>query len=390
MDVMLPFDFAFQNVVLLFFVINLLLFAAILVYRGFRLRHQSDYWLSLLLLISALYITPWMLGHAGWYQLPGYRDFLFYIPFHQYFLFGPAMLFLTRSLTQRDWRLDRRGGIHFIPALLYLAYSLTIAIGDNLIWESYHFYADEMDKDFKPWYQVLGLSSMVVYAAFCIKEYKEYKTQIFQTLSYADNLTMHWLQNFLFALILLILFRALFILIFPSIGDWGFKWWYYLLLGSISCYIGFSGYTYSIRQNELSNYPIPSPIIRDKSTPISLTSTEQQERFVHLQQLMEEQAYYQNPKLSLYQLAQYAGTNTSVLSRIINEEGKMNFNDFVNAYRIKAVKQALQTKRDTVMTLEGLALEAGFNSKSTFLRAFKKSEGMTPSQYKRSLQDKAK
>jgi len=386
----LPFNFAFRNVVLLFFVLQLLLFSAILLYRGLKLQHQVEYWLSLLLLLCALYIIPWMLGHAGWYQLAGFRDFLFYIPFHQYFLFGPVMLFLTRSLTQRDWKLDRRGGLHFIPALLYLTYSLTIAIGDNLIWESYYFYAGEMDKDFKPWYQILGLSAMMIYAICCLKEYQEYRIRIFQTLSYADSIKINWLKGFLLSLSLLILFRALFILIFPSIGDWGFKWWYYLLFGSISCYIGFSGYSYSIRQNVLSSYPRPSPIISDETVPISLTSTEQHERFVHLQQLMEEHAYYEDPKLSLYQLAQYAGTNTSVLSRVINEEGEINFNDFVNAYRIKAVKQALQTKHNSIMTIEGLALEAGFNSKSTFLRAFKKSEGMTPSQYRRSLQGEEK
>ena len=381
MEMLLPFDFTFQNVVLLFFVMNLLLLSGILVYQG----HQSNYWLSLLQLLSALYLTPWMLGDAGWYRLPGFRDFLFYIPFHQYFLFGPALLFLTRSLTHKNWKLDRVGWIHFIPALLYLIYSLLIAVGDIFIWESYHFYSDEMDKDFKPWYQILGLSAMVIYALLCLKEYKKYKARIFQTLSYADSLTLRWLQGFLLSLIILILFRALFILIFPSIGDWGFKWWYYLLFGSLSYYIGFSGYTHSIQQNELSKYPSSPPLMEDEPSSASLSMPEQQERFVHLQQLMEKHSYYQDPKLNLYQLAQYAGTNTAVLSRIINQEGKVNFNDFVNAYRIKAVKRALQTDQNSIMTIEGLALEAGFNSKSTFLRAFKKSEGMTPSQYKRSF-----
>lgn len=386
MDVLLPFEFAFENVILLFFVLNLLLFSGIVFYQGLRQGPPSNYWLSLLLLLSALYLTPWMLGHAGWYRLAGFRDFLFYIPFHQYFLFGPVMLFLTRSLTHKDWKLDRREAIHFVPALLYLIYSLSIAIGDNLIWKTYHFYADEMDKDFKPWYQILGLSAMVIYAILCLKEYKKYKSRIFQTLSYADKLTIRWLQGFLLSLILLILFRALFILIFPSIGDWGFKWWYYLLFGGLSCYVGFSGYKHSVQQNELSNYPALPLRMKDESSSVSLPLLEQQKRFADLQQLMEEYAYYRDPKLNLYQLAQYAGTNTAVLSRIINQEGKVNFNDFVNAYRIKAVKRAIKTEQSSILTIEGLALEAGFNSKSTFLRAFKKSEGMTPSQYKRSLE----
>ncbi|MBX2878019.1 MAG: AraC family transcriptional regulator [Saprospiraceae bacterium] len=384
MNFSVPFNYAVQNIILLFFVFNLLIGATVLLFRAIKYDLRPEAWLSILLFLCALYITPWMLGHAGWYTKPIYRDILFYLPLHQYFLFGPIMLFLTLSLTQRDWHLRKRDWIHFLPALLYLLYSLLIAIGDVLIWKTYYFYADEMDKDFAPWYQILGLSCMVAYAWICVLKYQAYKKHIYANQSNADSIRLQWLKTFLLALILIIVLRAVFIVIFPAIGDWGFKWWYYLAFSGISCYLGLSGYTHSIRLNNLQ-FVLPISITPLPEKPASISPLEQRQYFAKVQQLMEEHHYFQDPNLTLPQLAQYANTNTSILSRVINQQAGMNFNDYINSFRITAVKQALRENKQTLKTIEGLALEAGFNSKSTFLRAFKKSEGMTPSQYKRSL-----
>jgi len=63
----------------------------------------------------------------------------------------------------------------------------------------------------------------------------------------------------------------------------------------------------------------------------------------------------------------------------------MNFNDFVNHYRIEAVKKKLEAGEQRNMTLIGIALECGFNSKTTFNRAFKKSTSMSPKDYLKKL-----
>lgn len=73
--------------------------------------------------------------------------------------------------------------------------------------------------------------------------------------------------------------------------------------------------------------------------------------------------------------------NTSILSKAINQGFGKNFNDFVNEYRISEVKDRLGKSDLDRMTLLGIALDSGFNSKATFNRAFKKYTGMTPNQY---------
>jgi AraC-like DNA-binding protein len=69
------------------------------------------------------------------------------------------------------------------------------------------------------------------------------------------------------------------------------------------------------------------------------------------------------------------------LSAVINQEYGMNFSDFINRYRVEYIKQKLSQPEWRHLTLEGIALEAGFTNRITFFRAFTKLTGITPSEY---------
>ena len=69
------------------------------------------------------------------------------------------------------------------------------------------------------------------------------------------------------------------------------------------------------------------------------------------------------------------------LSAFINQEYRMNFNDFINLHRVEYVKEKFTQPDWRQLTLEGIALEAGFNNRTTFFRAFTKHTGTTPSEY---------
>ena len=73
--------------------------------------------------------------------------------------------------------------------------------------------------------------------------------------------------------------------------------------------------------------------------------------------------------------------NSSLLSRVINVGYNLNFNDFINGYRIKEVLSKIDDQQHKKVTLLGIALDSGFNSKATFNRAFKKQMGITPIEY---------
>jgi AraC-like DNA-binding protein len=104
-----------------------------------------------------------------------------------------------------------------------------------------------------------------------------------------------------------------------------------------------------------------------------------------LDDLMETKKPYLNPDLSLPELAVMLQTNTHTLSKMINEEGPSNYNDFINHYRIKEFKRRVENGEHKVKTIIGIALEVGFNSKTTFNRTFKKLNGSTPRDYLNTL-----
>jgi len=70
-----------------------------------------------------------------------------------------------------------------------------------------------------------------------------------------------------------------------------------------------------------------------------------------------------------------------VLSAVINQVFKTNFNDFLNSHRIDHAKTLIQNGQAKMLTLEGLSEQCGFNNRNTFTTAFKKHTGQTPSDF---------
>lgn len=90
---------------------------------------------------------------------------------------------------------------------------------------------------------------------------------------------------------------------------------------------------------------------------------------------------FKNPNILLDQLAKDAGTNSRYLSIVIRKEYDKSFTEYINELRVKEVLYMFGEGMHDKMTLEGLSQLAGFNSRVTFNRAFKKYTGKTPSVY---------
>jgi len=88
---------------------------------------------------------------------------------------------------------------------------------------------------------------------------------------------------------------------------------------------------------------------------------------------------------SLQDLSTHTGINIPTLSALINKEYGMNFNDFVNQYRVSYFKELLSQPQYHRWTLEAIAQKAGFNSRTTFIRAFTKFADCSPSVYLKSV-----
>ena len=104
--------------------------------------------------------------------------------------------------------------------------------------------------------------------------------------------------------------------------------------------------------------------------------------FVRLVALMEEKELYKNSTLTLPELAQEMNISQHYLSEVINTQLGKNFYDFVNGYRAEEVMRRMRDPKASHLTILAIALEAGFNTKSSFNTFFKKYTGLTPSQYR--------
>jgi len=115
--------------------------------------------------------------------------------------------------------------------------------------------------------------------------------------------------------------------------------------------------------------------------------TERQERLIsNLNQLMTDKKLYENNELKMSELAGHLGVTQHKLRDIINQNiGYKNFNSYLNAYRIRAVKNTFADPKMRDVPILTIALDSGFNSLTTFNRVFKQVENMTPTEYRRNI-----
>ncbi len=403
------FDFDFFSSLLLIFFVHGLVYALLLFRKGILNDSNSDKWLSLFLLLCVLYISPWMLGFAGWYDNQPYRDILFYTPMQLLYFIGPVIFFYVQSLLNPSFSFGKKEWLHLLPGILYLLFSVVVVVTDKLILKKYYFLANGEDPEFDFWYQMSGFFSMLIYFFISLRYYNLYKKLIRQVISYADVVLFKWVRNFLYAFLVILVLRLLFyacsfFAFFQSLRYMG-SWWEYFSFAIVFYYIAITGYANSIetkvpfKLNLLNNKPtlllhaaskvVNNHFIEDAEI-IEITNEQVEKKEDEgvlaewkpkILSLLVHEKIYEDPELSLSQMAKQLKTNPSIISKTINQGFQLNFNDFINNYRIEAVKEKLKAGEQKTQTLLGIAYDCGFNSKATFNRAFKKVTGTSPKEW---------
>lgn len=162
---------------------------------------------------------------------------------------------------------------------------------------------------------------------------------------------------------------------------------------TLSLFIILTGY-FGLKQKALlsydSQYLKEEPLIskvepsKVKYEGSGIQTSEVSQIAQRLKKYMDESKPYLDPELTLPKLALYLDIPSHHLSRVINEYFSVNFFDYVNQYRIEEVKKMINKSEYNHLSILGIALECGFNSKSAFNRLFKKYTGLTPTEYKTS------
>ena len=402
----MQFSFNIYSSLLLIFFVHGLVYAILLLRKGMVNETPAEKWLATFLLLCIMHIAPWMLGFAGWYDKQPYRQIMFYIPFQNLLFLGPVIYFYIQSLLNPAFRFGKQQWLHLVPGILYLLYNVVMVVADKLVLANIYFYADGRDKDFDNWYQYLGFFSMLFYFIISLKYYTMYRKLMVQVISYADVTLFKWIRNFLVAFLTMLVVKLLFTLAsnIPAFQhlDYVGPWWEYLTFAIIFYYIAITGMSNAIhtkvsfRLNALGNNTV---LLLQNVNTITKTTVEDAEVIViendtkitykndenllaewkpKIIAFVQHAKAYEDAELSLTQVARALQTNPSIISKVINQGFQLNFNDFINKYRIEAVKEKLAAGEQKKQTLLGIAYDCGFNSKATFNRAFKKFTNVAP------------
>ncbi|MGI4863549.1 MAG: helix-turn-helix domain-containing protein [Janthinobacterium lividum] len=407
--------------------------------RAVRRGAAPDALLALLIAVPTLSVSQWLLGYAGWFDShDGHSTVMFYMPWRAIMLLGPAYYLYFRSLTNHEFRW-RQLGWHLLPGLLELALFAAAAaydLGWCRAWKGQvlpDFYgtkgaaATALDTFYLP-ESLLGYALLLGYVLRVLADYRRYARYLNDNFSDPERLRFAGLRQLL-VLQALVLTIGLF---FTALNYWfefsyDAAWYFFALRGALiyglivvgiqanyaaatsplrfepANEVGEASAVISVASDATLGVLGATPVVSDatpaaagvslanlavaegaaSAMPPAALPAELEPWRAKLLHLMASERPWLEPELTLAELANRLRTHPALLSKVINAGCGQNFNDFVNTYRVQEARRKLADPRFAHYSLVGVALESGFNSKSTFNRVFKKLLGQAPSEVMR-------
>lgn len=99
--------------------------------------------------------------------------------------------------------------------------------------------------------------------------------------------------------------------------------------------------------------------------------------------VMENTETFCSADFSLEKLSELVGSNSKYVSQVINDVFKKNFSSYVNDYRIMLACRRLVDSAYDCYTIKAISESLGYGTHASFINAFRKATGLTPSQYKK-------
>lgn len=313
--------------------------------------------ISLWLIDSFLYVSGVYTNDPNFYFLPIYYSLGF----------GPLIFFYVKSITNAGFAFKKRDLIHFIPLLLQavLYFILTFQSYETKRW-----YWFDVHQPFT--YNIeftATLLSLAIYLFYSIQLLVTYQSWVNNNFSEDSKIRLNWLKIMLTIWLLLTIGWLLEVGLRYFFDDYT-SIFSVPMLGITAIVLAIGG----LQQSNLSHIQFSNKSLEPNSAIDDTIVDEITSR-------MNQEKDFLNPDLTLKQFANCLNLPPRTVSNHINQRLGKTFIDFVNEYRVEEVKKKLQSGDKDVYSLLGIAMNSGFNSKSTFNRIFKKVTGKSPRQY---------
>lgn len=337
---------------------------------------KANRYLGLLLLTFSLWLCDTFFNISTIYQQ---NPNFYFLPVYFSFAFGPLVYFYTRAITDSRFTFGFIEMGHFVPVLVQASLYIFLQMRD---YEFRRWFWLEVHRPFT--YNLefnLSLISLIIYMILSIRLILRYQNWINNHFSEVSQISLNWLKTVLSLMIVMSLLWLADILVREI-------WQYYADQRFSAVAMGVSILALAaggLMQANIrpSGFSSASP---DKSQPAEVSiDTNLLEK---IRTEMYEGKHFLNPDLTLESFSRQLNTPQRLISAQINQGLGVPFIDFVNEYRVEKVKKHIQNQDLPHLTLLGIALESGFNSKSTFNRVFKKITGKSPSEFQKLSQNK--
>jgi len=344
-------------------------------------RQFANRFLAMTIIFVNVHLTYLMVLDTN---LDNLFSFVLFIPYSFLTAIGPLIYFYTKAVTDIDFSISKADVKHFIPVLVEVGLQGIMIVqgilaGELIYNTPLYFYVT-------PLIYIWTTGSIYYYLRLSLGIINNHEVWALRNFSNLKEITLLWLRK------LIIYYRLLWVVWVPFVATFllFFKfqllylsivltlYFLMLILVYLTFWIGLESFgrgnlifvKYSEEKAENKNFS-------------RLTTHEIQSQVERINQLMAMEKIYLNENLNLREFALHLKADPNFISFILNNHLGGNFYDFVNRYRIEEVKNKLNNPDYKHLSLLGIALESGFNSKTTFNRVFKQVMGMTPTEFQK-------
>jgi len=358
-----------------------LLFVAVFLFTHKKGNKSNNRLLGLIFLLFSLSLGDFAVRISGielTYQVIHLIDDGFFL------LYGPLLYFYVRRVVYIDLRWRKKDLLHLIPYLIYCIYLVFSLV--TLDQEEQQEIAQKIETVSLPaWIYLVGISVYIYTIAYLWLAYRTvntYRSIIKNKFSSLDKINLNWLR-FIIHSFTAITVIAMIHNVVPVLGNFVFLYASLILLLIFTFFFINRVLVKALNQPEIFA-GIELKEKKEKYTGSNLSAAELEEHHKALLSILEKDKLYLNADLTMQDLSEKMQLSTKVISQVINQRSGKSFFDFINTYRCEEAKK-LMLSSDPAVTILEILYEAGFNSKSSFNKEFKKLTGSTPTEYRKSL-----
>lgn len=369
--------FSLTNVLFLFGILQCLIIITLIIKNRDWRSPQNIFLLTILFVLFASLLPPF-LGNS---HVVTKFNFLRFLPLHLVLFVFPLLYLYVRSVFSKTLPTKKEISLQLLLPLLFWCYFFAIWIGTLFlsvdlkgVWaQGFGYFLVQTVHD------ILLLIFGIGYVYFCLKEIRSGRER---GLNNEQLKFTYWIR-----ILLILLSIGVFLEITSIISGKIYGYW----RGSpVDEWLGVSFTMIAKTYNAILLYGISFVAYNSYSSfkfKNGLQDSETKDGTISkILGKMEHEKLYLDKDLTLRGFASQLGTNQARMSYLLNNELGTTFNDFVNKYRVLEVQHVLKSRTASHLTLQAISENAGFKSKTTFYRAFKKITLQTPNKYLQGLE----